>query len=121
MSGASTTASAVFAILTSLLAQYPTAHAEEVSTLFGAEISCGDWNEARRGSGIAETTYKGYIAGFVSGMSIGLERDLLKGQNVNSAYSFVDKHCRERPLNSLFLAAMALTTEYAKVHRQNRP
>lgn len=77
--------------------------------IYGAgSFSCGKWLENRREQGgwaqVANTTW---VAGYVTAAQDhgGLN---LKTSDTNAMEAFVDKHCRENPLDSILDASRAL-------------
>lgn len=71
--------------------------------------SCGAWIKQKgtlQGSGS-----KGWLVGFLTGVAVESDKDLLAGTESDSLFFWVDKYCQENPLNDLALAGWVLSVE----------
>lgn len=67
--------------------------------------SCGKWIQFHHDYA------KGWLLGYLSGVASGLEKDFLRGNDAASFFLWMDKYCREHPLNDLEQGAGALALE----------
>jgi len=74
-----------------------------------AVASCGNWIENRQKNNAYNLALEGYIAGFLSSYHLyGGTQDLLKGQNLTSAYAYMDKFCSKNPLDFMFIGLIQM-------------
>jgi len=68
--------------------------------------TCAEWSKARtvEAAGIAETSeaeaaaiYEAWLVGFLSGIAMQRDTEVLKGVDVSSIYLDVDEYCRDHP------------------------
>lgn len=91
------------------------AHAQQHPfTVFGFEdSSCGAWVKSQ-GQLEHRQVFLFWFRGFVSGanfMSATLQVPLQSMPNQETLTLYIDKHCRERPLEPIYAAAVALVRE----------
>ena len=76
--------------------------------------SCGSWIESRKEDGWPSRTAQAWLVGFLSGMALESDKDVLLGTDNLSIFAWMDKHCNENPLSSLTSGGMALFPELAR-------
>lgn len=79
-------------------------------TVMGAR-SCGTWIEARKSGGISELASEAWIIGYLTGLSVESDKDILASTDANSIYLWTDKFCRDNPLDRLDKAGYYLFVE----------
>jgi len=92
--------------------------AADTFTVLGVgNLSCGAFVAAKQQKetvSIAYTAFRSWLAGFVSAMNMWItERDvdILKGRDNDALEAWVEKWCRECPLERFNLAVQALSME----------
>ncbi len=58
------------------------------------------------GAAIDNLTYVAWFTGFVSGMNAALRTNLLEGTDVHGALTWIERYCKEHPLDPYRTAAM---------------
>ena len=94
-------------ILLTLLADVPMATASPV-TVFGAKLSCEDWVQGDMGDSAAESTF---VAGFLSGMAVATNKNVLESTDLDSATAWMTSYCSENPSSTVTGAAEKLFFE----------
>jgi len=74
---------------------------------------CGQWLSHQHGS-IEGEWYKSWLMGFLSGFSVGRGKNYLGGTSATSTFFWMDKYCRENPLNTTIQGSAALINELRK-------
>ncbi len=82
-------------------------------TVMGAR-SCGTWIESRKSGGISEIAPQAWIVGYLSGISVESGKDILASTDANSLYLWMDKYCRDNPLERLDNGGYNLFIELAR-------
>lgn len=99
------------AVLAALAIQALPAHAV---TVLGTP-SCGAWvAERAKVDSWLSLSYRGWLNGFLSGMSLGLNVDALAAPDNESLYLWMDNWCRANPLKNLAAGGKELFMELAK-------
>jgi hypothetical protein len=76
-----------------------------------ASTTCGEWLEARERQREQQVyLYLGFFTGFVTARNVYAEGNARPG-NIYAIKAFVDNHCRQNPLDPLFVAAKALVRQ----------
>lgn len=94
-----------------------------VATWGIGQISCGRFiqeRERRTGShGPYDATFRQWLLGFITALnwSDPRRRDLLEGSDAEGAMLWVENHCRAKPLDTFFDAALALRQELSNKQR----
>ncbi len=89
------------------------AQGELISVLSYEDTSCGAWVKSA-GDTAGRAQYHSWFRGFVSGYNFGNpENQVYFGRmpNEQTLYLFIDKYCRENPLNPFISAAFKLVEE----------
>ena len=78
--------------------------------------TCGEWLEARKDNTVSELVLKSWILGFISSYNhyvySGSNPDGIFGStDVNGLPAWMDKYCRENPLNSVYDGTVPLIDE----------
>jgi hypothetical protein len=74
--------------------------------------SCSQWTQARQIADENIVLMAQWIAGFLSGLNAeSADTDFLTGTDFDDMVAWVDKHCREQPLDVLGTAALKLRAE----------
>ena len=113
------------AVSVSLLTSVVFAQTKDEGTFmlgYGTSASCGKYvevrDEERRSPGRWEhVSYMSWINGFVSGANWGLNAKLngaLKGTDLEGLLGWLEKYCRENPLDKLGNASLELIRELVK-------
>lgn len=102
-----------------LAACVATASSAQTYAVFGNR-SCGTWLKEREDKSFGQTVMQNWLMGYLSGRSYHLRGDPLRGLEGESAYLFLDNHCRSKPLDSLADAADALVAEMSRRSRPTR-
>ena len=79
--------------------------------------TCGGWL-MQRSAPEGESTELAWIVGFLSGLSIGFNEDILAPVDNADISSWLDTYCREHPLDSFGSVGQKLFVDLAK--KQNR-
>jgi hypothetical protein len=81
-------------------------------TIIGEGASCGSWVEERqKNSAVYKETY---LLGYLSGLAMGLRKDILSGLDASAVYIWTDNYCKANPTNTLIMAAMVFKNEIIK-------
>ena len=91
------------------------ASAQGRSTYGFGDASCGDWLQSRTAKDINSYQLQAYVAGFLSGYNFAFTGpDFLAGKASDKGASFylwIDKYCRDKPIDILMQAMVALRVE----------
>jgi hypothetical protein len=76
-------------------------------------IECGVYLKARRENNETQSyIHASWVRGFISGYNIGTSgRPVVKIPGSDTVLAYLDKHCRDNPLDSLVMGAIALVKE----------
>ena len=103
----------------SLMLLTATLNAHAVTTM--GDRSCGNWikskEDKQQSNGtqwMLEATNHTWLAGYLSGLSVAMNKDFLKTVDGDSIFLWVDNYCRENPLKTVADAAMNLMFELTK-------
>lgn len=86
-------------------------------TIFGAR-SCGAWLKNKSTGGMAATAQNGWLAGYMSGLAIGMNSDALDKTDLDSMELWVSNYCEKNPLDSTSTAGTALFFELKRREKQ---
>lgn len=79
------------------------------------DVDCGSWIQARESRNAEAAAWEFLVVGMLNGMSMGSAEDFWKATGLDisddQAFLWVDKYCRENPLNSVILAVIGLFRE----------
>ncbi len=70
--------------------------------------SCGEWVRDR------DISDKSWLLGFLSGLAIGYQLNAIQGTDNESIYLWMDKYCRDKPLDNIADGSALLLAELAK-------
>jgi hypothetical protein len=95
------------------------AEAKDAAAVYGAgTLSCGQWQQSRAGSTNRDKgnsfQLQAWIDGFLSGYNLADDSpDFLKGMpdGGTSFHFWIDNYCKNKPLDTLVIAATALKDE----------
>lgn len=76
--------------------------------------SCGNWVKARSEKDTLELVYRAWLHGYLSGIAVESEKDLLDATDSESLALWVDKFCKANPLDNVGNAGYFLATELIK-------
>ncbi|RYH67704.1 MAG: hypothetical protein EON54_03815 [Alcaligenaceae bacterium] len=76
--------------------------------------SCGQWVKARSAKGPAAMYYENWVAGYMSGLAAGTDKDFLNGMDEDSIMLWIDNYCQANPLESVPGASLKLGFQLAK-------
>jgi len=89
--------------------------------------SCGAWVSDRKAESDKKTESslamfdEFWLVGFLSGLSVGADMDILRGAEAHSLFLWMDKYCSDHPLDGVGDGAMALAHELkAKMSKAGR-
>lgn len=79
------------------------------TTIIGAR-PCGSWTNARTdpSAAISNVANEDWLLGYISGLAMGSQLDVLRGSDYVSLYQWVDNYCRAHPRADLGDAGQAL-------------
>jgi hypothetical protein len=77
------------------------------------DISCGDWVDHHSASSpdIQTVIQNNWVAGYLSGMAVGLNADILDNPSGKSLILWLNNYCRNNPLDNISTAASHLAIE----------
>lgn len=99
----------IYTMLTIITLSFITTNANAVSVL--GLHQCGKWVNAKEQSKTYSASYeqqKSWLGGFMSGLVVAYDKDLLKDANSASIVLWVDNYCSANPLDSLPDAGLEL-------------
>jgi hypothetical protein len=76
--------------------------------------SCGVWMSDKAKFSVA---HEAWLVGFLTGMALYSDKDILKGTDNESIFLWIDNYCRANPLHNLTRAGDALFEELVKQKR----
>jgi hypothetical protein len=101
-----------FALLLVLLTFSSTAGAG--STIIGAgSQTCTAWTN-RKKNAVVKGSFESWLVGFISGLNISGERDIVGGGDFDAITAWMDKRCLATPSERIGIAALDLGMELAK-------
>ncbi len=80
--------------------------------IFGA-VGCGDWVKARSGGAndVGALALGDWVVGFVDGVAISKNENILKGVDPASMFLWMDNYCKNHPLDNIADGTDALVKE----------
>ena len=88
-----------------------------VSSAFAVTVmgnrSCGNWIEGRQTGGISDVAASAWLVGYLSGLAVESNKDILASADGPSLFLWMDKYCRENALDRLEKAGYILSIELA--------
>jgi hypothetical protein len=76
--------------------------------------SCGSWVQERQVRDWPSVANELWLVGFLSGLAVGSNHEILAGKDNPSLFLWVDNYCRANPLKEVADAGFALATELVK-------
>ena len=80
-----------------------------------SSFSCGEWQQSRTAKGTGSLQLEAYVAGYLSGFNMAFTGpDFIAGTPNDKGVSFhiwIDNYCRDKPLDTLSQAVVALKNE----------
>ena len=98
----------IFSVLVSI-----TITAKAEVTILG-DRSCGTWINDRKENGVGMLYQSNWLMGYLAGMSVELNKDLLRNTDMDSLNFWVDNFCKNNPLDTLTIAGRKLEIELIK-------
>lgn len=86
-------------------------------TIFGAR-SCGAWLKNKNTGGMAATAQAGWLAGYMSGLAVGMNTDALSNTDLDSMELWVSNYCEKNPLETTNTAGTSLFFELKRREKQ---
>jgi hypothetical protein len=92
--------------------------AEAGSTIVGAgSQTCTAWTN-RKKNAVVKGSFESWLVGFMSGLNVSGERDMIGGGDFDAIIEWMDKRCLATPSERIGIAALDLGMELA---RKTRP
>src|SRR3954447_23108780 len=89
------------------------------STIVGAgSQSCTAWMN-RKKNPVVKAAFESWVVGFVSGLNVSAEREIVGGGDFTAIVAWMDRRCVSRPSDQIGIAALDLAMELAG-HAANR-
>jgi hypothetical protein len=89
------------------------------STIVGAgSQSCTGWMN-RKKNPVVKAAFESWVVGFVSGLNVSAEREIVGGGDFTAIVAWMDRRCVSRPSDQIGIAALDLAMELAG-HAANR-
>ncbi len=101
---------AVIAVSLMLFVVATTASAVPVLTVNGG--SCGAWVKTRTNNSTVQ--FMGWLEGYMSGLAVGYEKNILQGTDSESIFLWMDNYCKANPLNGVADGGLDLFFELVK-------
>jgi hypothetical protein len=79
-------------------------------TTMGAK-PCGEWVKNEESNDWPAIVQHGWVIGFISGVSVAVDSDVLKTASKDSIYLWITNYCRRNPLENSGDAAAKLSVE----------
>jgi hypothetical protein len=90
------------------------ANAEAGSTIVGAgSQTCTAWTN-RKKNPVVKGSFESWLVGFISGLNVSGERDMIGGSDFDAIIEWMDKRCAATPSERIGIAALDLGMELAK-------
>jgi len=102
-----------FAATASAIACFMVSNAEATVTIIGTR-GCGEWANAKNTSKIDYEAMSVWVLGFLNGLAVATDKDVLRGLDVFAIPLWMDKYCSSNPLSNLPDGAVALFAELKK-------
>ena len=109
------TKKALLATVASLWLGLAATNAKAVAIKGGA--SCGTWVKESKVEGWPRLVNRSWLMGYLSGLVVESNRDVLRGTDAESLYLWVDNYCQSNPLKDIDDAGYILFQELAKQKR----
>ncbi|TRZ63856.1 MAG: hypothetical protein D4S02_11875 [Rhodocyclaceae bacterium] len=74
--------------------------------------SCGEWVSHRKKSDNLALSNASWLVGFLSGLNVGSNKDLLAGHDNAAIYAWMDNYCNKHPLKDTARGARDLMNEW---------
>ena len=102
-----------FPIVLVLLLSVPTI-VDAGSTIIGAgSQTCTAWTN-RTKNAVVKGSFESWLVGFISGLNVSGERDMVGGGDFDAIIEWMDKRCLATPSDRIGIAALDLGMELAK-------
>lgn len=83
------------------------------STIVGAgSQSCTAWMN-RKKNPVVKAAFESWVVGFVSGLNVGAEREIVGGGDFTAIVAWMDRRCKSNSLDQIGVAALDLAMELA--------
>lgn len=83
------------------------------STIVGAgSQSCTAWMN-RKKNPVVKAAFESWVVGFVSGLNVGAEREIVGGGDFTAIVAWMDWRCKSNSLDQIGVAALDLAMELA--------
>ena len=84
------------------------------STIIGAgSQTCTAWTN-RKKNAVVKGSFESWLVGFISGLNVSGERDMVGGGDFDAIIEWMDKRCLATPSDRIGIAALDLGMELAK-------
>lgn len=88
--------------------------ADAGSTIIGAgSQTCTAWTN-RKKNPVVKGSFESWLVGFISGLNVSGERDMVGGGDFDAVIEWMDKRCSATPSERIGIAALDLGMELAK-------
>ena len=88
--------------------------ADAGSTLVGAgSQTCTAWTNRKKNL-VVKGSFESWLVGFISGLNVSGERDMIGGGDFDSIVAWMDDRCRATPSDRIGIAALDLGMDLAK-------
>ena len=102
----------LFFVTTAGLAVCSSAIAEPTFMFGEGQASCGIYLDDRRTASEQQYVYVVWVRGFTSGFNYGTKgKQVSSGLDQQTILAYIDKYCRDKPLNGVAGAALSLVKE----------
>ena len=106
---------AIFLAVSSLMLSTTAFDAKAIEV--AAHFSCGDWVQERKIDSTRQMFFRRWILGYLSGLAVASEKNILKGTGNESIFLWIDNYCQANPLKDSADASDALFKELVKEKR----
>jgi len=116
----------LLALLTILMLYSSLAHASDKQGrywIYGVgRQACSTYLEARINGGFSEISYKNWISGYLTSSNRSLEGtyNLLGDTDLHGALVWLDRYCKKKPTNTIYMAMANLTAVMYPERRQSK-
>lgn len=101
----------VLAVIASLLLPATRLHAG--ATIIGAgSLPCSAWTN-RTKSAIVKGALESWVVGFISGLNISGDRELIGGGDLGAIVAWMEQRCKAKPTDQIGVAALDLAMQLA--------
>jgi hypothetical protein len=102
----------VFVVTASLL--LPTSSLNAGATIVGAgSQSCSAWTN-RIKNAVVKGAFESWVAGFVSGLNVSGDREIVGGGDFAAIVAWMDQRCKSHPTDQIGIAALDLAMQLAQ-------